>query len=406
MVAPGGKGKWLTAIPLPYTEFPSWWERDAGLLCLGLRELGMDSEFVALGDPKARSPQPVILATLEQMKDEHWWRKQSAFGVIIHSRAAPRFEPIARAIKASGAKLVVHLDSDGFSSPYVSFRDYLFLTYVAFRDEGKRLASFMALAKSLLFRVLPQIYDLKVQRHLSHADLVTVNSPVGQERIRRLLLRFDRPDLAARLRHIAAPAGADCVYDAHIEKRRQIVAVGRWNSYQKDAPRLISTLDQVLQQLPGYRAVLIGVGGDVLRRLIQTRTGHTADRIVIPELVDRQTLVRFYQESQIIFVPSRAESLHLGAAEALCCGCSVVGAATVSSMQWFASRASGTLAPRRTVNDFADALLAEVQAWKKGERNAQAISDDWRSRILAKVSAQAILNEVEALGSFPPRERP
>jgi glycosyltransferase involved in cell wall biosynthesis len=397
MVAPGGKEKWLTAIPLQFTESPGWWERDAGLLCLGLQDLGIDSKLVALGDPETLNQQPVILATLEQMKDEHWWRKQSATGVIIHSRGAPRFEPIARAIKTSGAKLVVHIDSDGVFSPHVSFRDYLFVTYIAFRDERRRLASLLALAKSLLFRLSPQIYDLRAQRHLSHADIVTVNSPIGLQRMHRLLLRFNRQDLASKLRQIPAPAREDCKYHSSTEKRAQIVAVGRWNSYQKDAPKLILALRQALQRLPNYQAVVVGSGGDMLRELIRVHAREVADRIVISGFVDRETLLRYYQKAQIMFVPSRAESLHLGAAEALCCGCSVVGAATISSMQWFVSRASGTLAPRRTVDDFSDALLAEAEAWKKGERDPQNISEAWRSRILAKVCTQAILNEIEAL---------
>ncbi|HTD65124.1 MAG TPA: glycosyltransferase, partial [Candidatus Limnocylindria bacterium] len=152
---------------------------------------------------------------------------------------------------------------------------------------------------------------------------------------------------------------------------------------------------------PTYRVVLIGIGGDLLRELIRTRVRHGAERIVIPDFVDRQTLIRFYQESQIIFVPSRSESLHLAAAEALCCGCSVVGAGIIPSMQWFAGRASGTLAPRRTAADFSDALLAEAQAWAHDDRDPVAISADWRSRILDTVSARRILDEVEALDASP-----
>lgn len=397
MLATGRRGKWLTAIPLAYTEYPGYWERDGGLMCLGLQALGIESKFVALGDPETRSPHPLILATLEQMKDEHWWRRQEAEGVMIYSRGAPRFEPIVRAIKAAGLKLVVHIDSDGFSSPHVSFRDFLFGTYIMFRDERKPLPGLMALAKALLFRIFPQIYDLKFQLHLSHADIVTVNSPLGLQHMRRLLLRFNRPELAAKLRQIPAPSRGDCDYDPAVQKRPQIIAVGRWNTYQKDAPRLIASLNQVLLELPHYRAVVIGAGGDLLRQLIRDHASAVAGRIEVPDFIDRAALIRCYQESQIMFVPSRAESLHLAAVEALFCGCSVVGAAAISSMQWFTSRASGTAAPRRTVDDFSKALLAEAECWRKGERDPAAISRDWRSRVLAPVVVQTILDEVDAL---------
>lgn len=368
---------------------------------MALRELGIETKFVALGDAGTPTVRPLILATLEQMKDERWWRQHEASGVIIFSWGAPRFEPIVRAVKASGARVVVHLDSDGFSSPHVSFRDYWFGTYVEFRDRRKLLPVFSAFAKTLLFWSVPRVYDLRVQQHLSQADIVTVNSPIGAQRIRRLLLRFNRPDLAAKLRQIPAPSRADCGYDASVKKQPQIVAVGRWNAYQKDAPMLISVLDRFLQQRPDYRVVIIGVGGDRLRRLIRTRVRQGAERIMIRDFVDRQELLRIYQESQIIFVPSRAESLHLAAAEALCCGCSVVGHVMISSLQWFAGRASGTLAPRRTTADFTDALLAEAEAWKNGDRNPTVISADWRSRMLDTVCARKILAEVEALEAPP-----
>ena len=46
--------RWFCAIPMKYSETGRFWERDAGLVCQGLRMLGMDSRFVALGEPGMR----------------------------------------------------------------------------------------------------------------------------------------------------------------------------------------------------------------------------------------------------------------------------------------------------------------------------------------------------------------
>jgi hypothetical protein len=66
---PQKPGRWFCAIPMAYDENGGFWERDMGLVCQGFRKLGMDSKFIALGQPSQREDVPLILSTLEQLKD-------------------------------------------------------------------------------------------------------------------------------------------------------------------------------------------------------------------------------------------------------------------------------------------------------------------------------------------------
>ena len=98
------------------------------------------------------------------------------------------------------------------------------------------------------------------------------------------------------------------------------------------------------------------------------------ERIRIGGRIDHSTLIARFQRSQILFMPSRWEGFPNAASEAVCCGCSVVGAAELSSLVYFASRSSGTLAPFRTYNHFLDALDSEMCEWEKGRRDPAKIS--------------------------------
>src|SRR5690349_24652939 len=93
-------GSWFTAIPLAYREGESFWTRDAGLLCTGLRNVGVDARFVCLGQKAEQKDLPLLLAEREELTDSAWWSRWNLEGVLIISWALPQFELIVRAIRA------------------------------------------------------------------------------------------------------------------------------------------------------------------------------------------------------------------------------------------------------------------------------------------------------------------
>ena len=377
MLSTRGTGKWLTAIPLPYTGGDEFWGRDAGLICLGLRELGVDCRFVALGAESQPSDAPVILTSLANLQRADWWRQWRADAVLFYCWAAPRYEAVSRAIEESGSKLIVRLDTDGVTSPRGNFWPYLAKTFCAFHDEGKPAAALQAFAKSVLFRLCPPLYDDKVIRHLRHADYLAIESPGALQRYQQFLAACGVPELGAKLRVLPHPVPEIFRHDPAVPKQRKLLAVGRWESRFKDAPLLVRTLDRVLQREPEYRATIIGSGADLIERLLAKCAGEVRARIDVRPRVPQAQLVREYQEAQIVHVSSRSESFHLAAASGLCCGCSVTGPAAIPSLVWFSSRASGTVAATRSADDLAEATRAEIAAWRTGHRDPQHISHEW-----------------------------
>jgi glycosyltransferase involved in cell wall biosynthesis len=102
-------------------------------------------------------------------------------------------------------------------------------------------------------------------------------------------------------------------------------------------------------------------------------------------------------ESQVFYSPSAFESFGIAAAEALCCGCSVVAAKSVSmvSFEWFTSEGSGQLAALDTVEGHVAALRGELDEWTGGGRNPADISAVWCERLHAHKLASKVVEWVE-----------
>jgi len=357
-----------------YSDDGGFWDRESGLFCQGFRSLGQDSKLVALGNPGLATKAPVHLGSLEDLMDPGFWRKLNPTGVVFYSWAVPKYEPIARAIKESGAKLVLKLDSDGVKSPRVSFWLQLVRAIYSSRDIKKPLPTLYGIAHTILLRLFPSLHDEKMIRHLEHADVIGIECPVAQARLRRLLRGYGREDLARRVEVIPHPVTADAVQDPAIPRERCIIAVGRWSSWQKDAPMLIRVLAATLAAYPAYSAELYGSGGDILQRLIRDLPAEICGRVKIGGSVDHSALIGHFQRSRILFMPSRFEGFPNTASEAVCCGCSVVGPAQLSALVYLGGKSSGTLAPYRTFPHLRDALEAEICEWEAGHRDPAAIS--------------------------------
>ncbi len=395
-MAPTPTKRWFTAIPMSYVEDAArFWYTDGGLLSQAFAKVGVYSRFVAWGEPVERADRPLILCRPDQMRDPTWWGRWNLDGVVLTSWAAPKYEPIARAIKQSGTRLILRLDSDGLTSPRVDFRRYLANAYNAGRESGVFLALTNALLKTLWFRFQRSAYDAGTSAHLSHADAIVIESPLARERLTRYLKVMGREDLVSRIHVVPHPVKAEIVYDPSVRKDHRIIAVGRWESYQKDAPRLIRVLCRTLADFRDYSAVLVGSGGDLLRRLVARVPIEIQSRITITGPIEHDRVQRECQVAQTILFTSRYEGFPFAAGEALCCGCTVVGPTELAFLNYICSRGAGTASMSRSVQDLVDALNAEINAWRSGERNPQQISQGWRDRLAAKSVASTLM------GLFP-----
>jgi glycosyltransferase involved in cell wall biosynthesis len=161
--------------------------------------------------------------------------------------------------------------------------------------------------------------------------------------------------------------------------------------FVKNAPFLVKVLGRVLAEVPDYSVRIIGSSEDHVRGLVSGLDAGCRSRIEIPGLIRNPELPPHYQEAQICLCPSYTESFHIASAEALCCGCSVVGDARIASMPYFVSLGAGTLACDRSLDNFVDAVMAEISAWRSGERNPTQIATAAASKFHPANVAAAVL---------------
>lgn len=299
--------------------------------------------------------------------------------------------PVARAIKAAGAKLIVRLDTDGVKSPRLGFGRFLSTTYFAARDSGIRLAALYAFGKAAVMRVLPSAHDLKFCEHLAVADVVTVESALAKCYLERLLRTFNRGDLAGKLHVVPHFAAMERGYDAGAGKKPLILAIGRWDALQKDGPKLIRVLNKVLAARPDYRAKVVGGGREAIEPDWHRLPQAIRERIELTGLQQHEAVQQYCRDSRIMLFTSRYEGFPFAASEALCCGCTVVGAVSLPSMCHITTCGGGTVARSRSDEDFADALAVEITAWDEGWRVPEQISRWWMERVSLKAVARELL---------------
>jgi len=230
--------------------------------------LGCESRFISLGEPRVHEASPLIEATLRQLSDADWWRQWNLDGVVLYSWAAPRYEPVARAIKSAGIKLVIKVDTGGEKSPRIGWWVFYKTTEVLLRDQARPMPQLLALLKTAAFYIFPSVHDRPMLEHLSHADLIGVESPLAAQLVKDICHYYNRPELAARVALLPHPVTNDMMPASEIVKQDIILCVGRWDAYQKDTPKLVAVLNRVLGIEMDYRARIIGPSIEVVARLV------------------------------------------------------------------------------------------------------------------------------------------
>lgn len=391
----------LAVIPLKYRDGDNFWARDMGLTVLGLRKLGVDARLVALGGREDQPlDRPAIVGTRKDFANADWWRQWRATGIIFTGWSASRFNDIRRAMLAATPRVIERLDTDGVRSPRTWLTDYARKCFAGKRDSPLLLNKLLAPGYTPL-EVLAGYWP--TSHRIAHAmkllPALAAESPIAVQRIRRFLhLYFAQ---IPQVRCITHPVAEDYMRpEPNVLRRNHIVSVGRWHSYQKNFPLLLKVLEAFLLQHPDWEADIIGSLPDGWNSETRLKRPELRPRLRFHGVKPHREISGFYKQSKIFLMTSRYESFNIAAAEALCCGCSVVGPVEIASVPFFTSVASGTVACRQNCGHFLDALGAEAQAWEDGLRQPHLISQKW----LANVSSTAVASQfLEFLEQLPAR---
>ena len=406
--AGGRRLRILALLPLVYGDTYGFWNRDLGLIVRALRALGHDAWLVALyaADQTPGPDKPVIRATREELGEPEWWEKQKPDAIIINTWSATRFAAIRAAALTVKKPLIEKLDTDGVKSPKIWFYRYLQRGLVSYNYSDpwpKKLRAFLdAVTRTCAIYLLPGLLDRKMVRQMSTVPVFAAETPLAVARVKRFLRLYGATPMP-RVVTISHPANtAQMRFLPGDVKKNVVVAVGRWDDAVKGWPLLLAIAQRFLAVQPDWKMVVIG-GLPRIPEKLKEELHALRDRLILTGPLDHAQLSAWNRQAKIYLLTSHCETFNIAAAEALCCGCSVVGPSQIASVSYFAGAKSGTPSHLRTPDHMTDALIAEVDEWANQHRDPAKISALSLPHFDAEMVAKRYLELFDELARSAPK---
>jgi glycosyltransferase involved in cell wall biosynthesis len=370
----------FSVTPIPHDDPASFWRRESGLIVMGLREMGYDSSLITLHSTCGKSPvkdSPGITCTLDEMSDPAWWAALRPDAIILNLWSAPRYDAIRKAALKNTPRVIERLDASGVRVPRTwpaqFFREY----FGTERDRGRNVVTALAraTARSLLYSI-PAVMERPMALTMAQLPYVVAESPLAAARVERhIRWHSNAPVQVAQISH---PVYTKLMhYRPGDPKTNVVVAVGRWDTQQKDFPLLLATAVLFLSRHADWSFDIVGRGVPRHQKLLDRVPVEIMKRIRIHGSLPYEEVVEINRRAKIHFISSRWEGFCNATVEALCCGCSYVGPIEIGGASYLIENRSGTISSRRRPTDMMDALSTEVEAWKTDRRNAAAIAESW-----------------------------
>ena len=384
--------KILSVIPIPYSSKGSFWERDLGLVTLSLRELGFDAWFCSIAGDTAPPNKPFIPVTREQLGLSGRWQNQNPDAIILNTWSAPRHDDIRRAALSVGRPLIEKLDTDGVKSPRIYPFHSLRRSWVNYdlrhpiRSALPRKAE--ALARFLATYLFPSLLDRKMVACMESVAVYAAETPLATARVQRFLRMYnaDPMPLVVTIPH---PVNTRHMgFSPTDSKKNQVIVVGRWDDAVKGWPLLSEIAERFLSALPDWGIVVAGPGAQTEGERLEIKY---RGRFSMLGKVGHEVLNKQLRASKIYLLTSHSETFNIAGAEALCCGCTVVGPAQIPSSAYFAGKESGTVSYIRNADHMCDALMAETEEWGNHRRDPEKIAAQWLEELGAKAVAKRYL---------------
>jgi glycosyltransferase involved in cell wall biosynthesis len=352
------------------------------------------------GERKPEDETDLIRVDFANLESAEWWKSQQLDGVVLYAWGRPRFRKVAAALHEAGIFLVLNQDNGGLVSPLAGPVDWLLEQWIL-SGQGRGMSAWLGFfrltARGLSAGLL--LTDPLRAAHLKQGDVIACVSPKAAEHYRRLCRIYGGEALADRIKVIPHAVETRFRFSGGT-KRRQVACVGRWQDVVQKRPwLLIEVIDALLDSDEEVSVVIAGTVTDELRNWHGSLEASQGNRVRLAGKVDREELAGIFDESQVFYSPSAFESFGIAAAEALCSGCSVVAARSVSmaGFEWFVTENSGTLAERNDLQGHLAAVRHELGLWHHDMRNAREISDVWSERLHAGNVAAKVM-EIGFLG--------
>lgn len=341
--------------PVAFHANDGFWIRDTGLISRSLQQMGVESKCIMpLPYYDDDQKEGLIRTEYKNLKSVAWWKSLGIDALVLYSWGAPRYLPIARAIHKAGIKLMIHLD---MSANLHNWRNGTILGFL----KDMRI-------------------NLMRRWHIDYADIIS-----GSQELIAALEKsaFYGKRIASKCSDFPTPVAPHFKSSPH-PKSYKVTCIGRWSDKPEDQVKrpefCIRTAQELVKLDSSVIVEIYGRTGSIVESIYEA-TEIGKDRIILKGFANNKELPQIYQSSMINYCSSESEGTHIASAEALCCGCSIVAPPRqqLRTLHWYASKNSGRIAAEDTPESMAQALVAELNAWQKGERSAEHISEAWQS---------------------------
>lgn len=350
----------------------------------GLRELGHEA-FIVCTRLSAEGGFPgeelQVVERFVDFEEVDFWRKLGADAALITTWL--RMSDVLAAIRAAGTKTVAITDSDGQIGLHVYPRIGFERLMAYQKGFGPRMKGFRYWFGRVLRERLtgrPE-EDLEALESARQSDVLSFCHTGGREKFRAFLEHYGEEKLLDRT--IVVPfTNGDAFLACPVPeaKAERIVAIGRWDDPQKNTRLLAGALDRYLEERPTTEVILFGGGGE--RRFASLAERHPS--LEWRGVAHQEEVARTLAGARVWLGTSRWETGPMAATEALALGATIVGPPIPSYTSYSEAHGPGEgpfgrVARRAHPDDLARALLDEMSAWDRGERDGLSISAHWRT---------------------------
>ena len=347
----------------------------------GLEQLGHEAFVVCPQSSDDGFPVPTFCPALGAgLANREFWLDLKAQAAIVPS--FHQMSGLLELLVRVGVRTIALGDSDGQMGlrafPLATMRRTVHAGVSDRRQRRRRLARLGFRYLRSFQRRDPQ--DAEFLRSARFSDVLILGNAESRDHFRRFLRKAGAADRAERV-HVAPLAinRVFCDFPDLERERRGLVAIGRWDDPQKNAPLLARALHRYLERAGDDRVQpvrIFGPGGEEHFRDVCAR---------FPNVVHHgprhpPVLAEALAESRSIVFSSRWEGSPHAGCEALSMGATIVGTPIPSLRSWSEDGAYGRVASGHRAGPLARAIAAEQDAWRRGERNPASIAAVWRER--------------------------
>lgn len=357
------------------------------LYSMGLSALGHDvCVYCKSGCETGYAGTVGTFADHSELLRPHFWKSLRADLALMITWS--RMVDYLQTARAAGQKIIAITDMDGQASARLFFKSRLIRAWL---EGDRRLYQRGKLAWYFL-----KLYfgtwrkeDTTFIRSTELTERSIFASEGARRTFSRCLALHDREDLINKLRVVPFPVNPAFLSPEPQKRLRRAVAIGRWNSPQKNAPLLARAAKQYYDRGGDWEIVVVGAGGTA-------SFGHIAERIShfsYVEQLSAREIAHLLNSSQVLLCTSWWEGCPVVAFEALASGCTLVTTPLPSVRSLINSGSSGTDSDSFGISSFLGAMQKEFSAWDQGSRLTASTAADWRQRLQLTRICEELLDE-------------